>query len=332
MRSCSALGREACVRAWCTWAAAQLRAWGVQVPPVCTRGRISGRCRRRCGLPLLHLVRTARLAWALRNGGGIRVSADWPGQRARVGQRSRSRRVTPRALPAVQACCPCSPWRTLRALAGGAPRRRSSAACSGGAAAQRGRGRRPGRTRRPARRSCWSARLTPTWPTTSPPCRRAPAWLQQRHRRGRSLCRSCWAPARGRRRRPDLMLFPLLVERSSAVCGVRGLRTTSRAAAAPGSLLRAAGRLATSANDSHEVPRRMPQRSPERTACSSLSRASRRQAISDSTTLPQMVEELAQHLNSASNVDALVLQLRCLPQPYPILVQGGAVRPAGRYC
>ena len=35
------------------------------------------------------------------------------------------------------------------------------------------------------------------------------------------------------------------------------------------------------------------------------------QAISDSTTLPQMVEELAQHLNSASNVDALVLQLRC---------------------
>ncbi|KAK9831977.1 hypothetical protein WJX81_004915 [Elliptochloris bilobata] len=36
------------------------------------------------------------------------------------------------------------------------------------------------------------------------------------------------------------------------------------------------------------------------------------QAISDSTTLPQMLLELAQHLNSASNVDVLVLQLKQL--------------------
>jgi hypothetical protein len=34
------------------------------------------------------------------------------------------------------------------------------------------------------------------------------------------------------------------------------------------------------------------------------------QAISDSTTLPQMLEELERHLNRAASVDALILKLR----------------------
>ena len=35
------------------------------------------------------------------------------------------------------------------------------------------------------------------------------------------------------------------------------------------------------------------------------------QSISDSTTLPQMLEELERHLNRAASLDALILQLRC---------------------
>ena len=34
------------------------------------------------------------------------------------------------------------------------------------------------------------------------------------------------------------------------------------------------------------------------------------QSISDSTTLPQMLEELERHLNRAASLDALILQLR----------------------
>lgn len=34
------------------------------------------------------------------------------------------------------------------------------------------------------------------------------------------------------------------------------------------------------------------------------------QAISDATTLPQMLEELERHLNRAASVDALILRLR----------------------
>ena len=35
------------------------------------------------------------------------------------------------------------------------------------------------------------------------------------------------------------------------------------------------------------------------------------QSISDTTTLPQMLEELERHLNRAASLDALILQLRC---------------------
>ena len=34
------------------------------------------------------------------------------------------------------------------------------------------------------------------------------------------------------------------------------------------------------------------------------------QSISDTTTLPQMLEELERHLNRAASLDALILQLR----------------------